>query len=42
MRIGGKRSLVIPAKLGYGHQGAKPAIPPNAELLFDVEVVGMK
>ena len=42
MKVGGKRTLIIPADMGYGARGAGGVIPPNAALVFDVELLEIR
>lgn len=42
MKVGGTRTVVIPSHMGYGARGAPPDIPPNATLVFDLELVSVK
>ena len=39
MKAGGKRSVVIPSRMGYGRRGAAPDVPPNSALVFDIELL---
>jgi FKBP-type peptidyl-prolyl cis-trans isomerase FkpA len=42
MRVGGKRKVTVPPELGYGERGASSVIPPNATLIFELEVLSIR
>ena len=42
MKIGGTRTIIIPSEMGYGSRGAGSVIPPNVDLIFDVELLGIQ
>ena len=39
MKVGGKRTIIVPSRMGYGKRGAAPEVPPNSALVFDIELL---
>lgn len=39
MKVGGKRTIIVPSRMGYGRRGAAPDVPPNSALIFDIELL---
>jgi FKBP-type peptidyl-prolyl cis-trans isomerase len=42
MKVGGRRTLIIPSRLGYGSRGSGSSIPPNSALVFDIELLALQ
>ncbi|RUL69578.1 FKBP-type peptidyl-prolyl cis-trans isomerase [Dyella choica] len=42
MKVGGKRTIIVPSRMGYGRRGAAPEVPPNSALVFDIELLEVR
>ena len=42
MKVGGKRTIIVPSRMGYGKRGAAPEVPPNSALVFDIELLEVR